>query len=385
MESIEKLMSAMRARPIELRRLKDEGSKIVGYVPNGYMPEELVYACGAIPVGLIRGGDHEPVAVSEAYLFRLLDTFCRSQIGYRALGEEVLYQLPDLLVVPITDKNITAIADSWELYTDVEVFKFGVPRYTDVEHVFEYYVDGLRLLKQRLEELTGIEIKNERLKEEIEVYDRIRSSLEEISFSRKPGYPRISGKDFIRLNHATYYLDRNVLAKALESISKELARRETPGREGPRIMLTGSTMADGDYKVVDLLEGSGANIVIEEFSEGVRHYRQRVNPNGDLIEALADRYLRRRMPPAFFHGVGVIKKRFDFLLDLIKEFRVDGVVWYSLMYRDSYDREGVLFSQVLEKEVGIPFLKLNSDYDVAETGPMRTRIETFIEIIKQGR
>jgi benzoyl-CoA reductase/2-hydroxyglutaryl-CoA dehydratase subunit BcrC/BadD/HgdB len=28
-------------------------------------------------------------------------------------------------------------------------------------------------------------------------------------------------------------------------------------------------------------------------------------------------------------------------------------------------------------------LKINSDYDVAETGPMRTRIETFIEIIKQ--
>jgi benzoyl-CoA reductase/2-hydroxyglutaryl-CoA dehydratase subunit BcrC/BadD/HgdB len=382
MEAMDKLMAHVRARPIELMRLKQNGAKIVGYVPNGYMPEELVYACGAIPVGLIRGGDHEPVAVSQAYLFRLLDTFCRSQIGYRALGEEPLYQLPDLLVVPITDRNITAIAESWQLYTDVEVFRFGVPRYAGAEHAFEYYVGGLELLKQRLEELTGTEIKNERLKDEIKLSNRIRSLLEKISFTRASEYPRISGKDFIRLNHATYCADRRFLVSELESISKELEKRETPRREGPRIMLTGSTMAEGDYKVIDLLEETGASIVIEEFSEGVRHYQQRIEPNGDLIRALADRYLRRRVPPAFFHGV--IKNRFDYLLKLVKEFKVDGVVWYSLMYRDSYDREGLLFPQALKKERGIPLLKLNSDYDIAETGPMRTRIETFIEIIKQG-
>jgi benzoyl-CoA reductase/2-hydroxyglutaryl-CoA dehydratase subunit BcrC/BadD/HgdB len=383
MEAMEQLLAHVRERPIELRNLKENGSKIVGYVPNGYMPEELVYACGAIPAGLIRGGDHEPVTVSEAYLFRLLDTFCRSQIGYRALGEELLYQLPDLLVVPITDRNITAIADSWQLYTDVEVFKFGVPRYTGVEHAFEYYVDGLRLLKQRLEELTDTEIKNEKLKEEIELSNRIGELLQKISYTRASEYPLISGKDFIRLNHATYNADRHVLVSALESIYNELKKGQTPRCKGPRIMLVGSTMADGDYKVVDLLEEAGASIVIEEFSEGVRHYQSRIEPDGDLIRALADGYLRRRLPPAFFHGV--IKDRFDYLLKLVDEFKVNGVVWYSLMYRDSYDREGLLFSQVLEKEVGIPMLKINSDYDVAETGPMRTRIETFIEISRQGR
>jgi len=191
----------------------------------------------------------------------------------------------------------------------------------------------------------------------------------------------ISGKDFIRLNHATYYADIHVLISAMESISKELEKRKAPQRKGPNIMLVGSTMAEGDYKVLDLLEEAGANIVIEEFSEGVRHYQQRIEPNGDLIRALADRYLRRRVPPAMFHGV--IKNRFDYLLKLVKEFKVSGVVWYSLMYRDSYDREGLLFSQVLKKERGIPLLKLNSDYDIAESGPMRTRIETFIEIVKQ--
>jgi benzoyl-CoA reductase/2-hydroxyglutaryl-CoA dehydratase subunit BcrC/BadD/HgdB len=297
------------------------------------------------------------------------------------LGEEPLYQLPDLLVVPITDRNVTAIAESWQLYTDVEVFRFGVPRYTDVEHAFEYYVDGLRLLKQKLEEITGVEIKDERLQEEIELSNMIRGLLEEISFSRASDRPRVSGRDFIRLNHATYYADRHVLVSALESISNDLKMKEASQLEGPRIMLVGSTMADGDYKVVDILENAGASIVIEEFSEGVRHYQQKVEPNGDLMKALADRYLRRRVPPAFFHGA--IQKRFDYLLKLIEEFKVDGVVWYSLMYRDSYDREGLLFSEELKKKAGVPLLKLNSDYDIAETGYMQTRIEAFIEIIGQ--
>jgi benzoyl-CoA reductase/2-hydroxyglutaryl-CoA dehydratase subunit BcrC/BadD/HgdB len=383
MKAMEMLMAHVKARPAELKRLKQSGAKVVGYIPNGYMPEELVYACGAIPVALIRGGDHEAVAASEAYLFRLLDTFCRSQIGYRALGKEPLYQLPDLLVVPITDRNITAIADSWELCTDVEVFKYGVPRYKGVKHAFEYYIDGLELLKQRLETLTSTPIKNERLQDEIELSNKINRLLKEISFSRTAQPPPISGKNFIRLNHASYNVDRHVLLSVLESISDELKRREYSQVEGPRILLVGSTMADGDFKVVDLLEKAGGNIVIEEFSEGIRPYQHRIEPNGDLIRALATTYLEKRLPPALFHSV--LKERFDYLLKLVKEFKVNGVVWYSLMYRDCYDREGLLFSRVLEKEAGIPFLKINSDYDAAETGQLRTRIETFIEMVKKGR
>lgn len=382
MEAMEELMAHVRARPVELKRLREEGTKIVGYIPS-YVPEELICASGAIPVGLICGGDHEPVAASEAYIIRFIDTFCRAQIGYRALGEKLLYQLPDLLVVPITDRNITAIADSWQLWTDVDIFKLGVPKYTKEKHALDYYLEGLGLLKQRLEQLTGIEITDEKLKAEIDLSNRIRSLLEEISYTRRSECPPISGSDFVKLNHATYYADRHTLVRLLQSIAEELKKQEASRPEGPRIMLTGSTMAEGDYKVVDLLEKGGAAVVIEEFCEGVRHYWQKVDVGDNLMEALVDRYLARRTPGAFFRNC--IKERADFLLDLIREFNIDGVLWYSLMYRDSYDRHGIFFSQILPKEAGVAYYKLSSDYDVAETGPMRTRIETFIEMAKAGK
>jgi benzoyl-CoA reductase/2-hydroxyglutaryl-CoA dehydratase subunit BcrC/BadD/HgdB len=382
-QALEELASHVKGRAKEIKSLKQKGTKIVAYVPTGYVPEELIAASGAVPVGLIRGGDHDPTITSEAYLIRYVDTFCRSQIGYRVLGEELLYQLPDLLAAAVTDRNMTAIADMWQQYTKVPVFRFGVPSRAQAPHAFQYYLDGLKLLRQRLEDFSGAKISDNRLLEEIDVSNRIRSFLQEISYTRKSDSPPIRGKDFIKLNHASYYADRNTLVKQLGAIAQEVKAKRAPKHLGPRILFTGSTIAEGDYRIPDLLEEAGAAIVIEEFSEGVRHYTQKVMPDGDLMSSLAKRYLQDRTPPAFFKQC--MKERFDTLLKLIRDFRVDGVVWYSLMYRDSYDREGIIFPEVLEKEVGIPYLKLTSDYDTTETGALRTRIETFIEMINERR
>ncbi len=155
MQAMKELAAHLETRPTELKRLREEGVKIVGYVPTGYTPEELIRACGAVPVGLIRGGDAEAVARSAAYVPRWLDTFCRSQIGYRMAQDEPLYKLIDMLVVSITDSNIRAIADSFSYYTDVDVFRHGVSRVQD-KLGLEYYKQGLNLLKDKLEQISKL-------------------------------------------------------------------------------------------------------------------------------------------------------------------------------------------------------------------------------------
>ena len=146
-------------------------------------------------------------------------------------------------------------------------------------------------------------------------------------------------------------------------------------------MLTGSTLALGDYNILDLLEEAGASIVIEEFSEGLRDYWQTVENDFNPVRALAKTYFTNKIPGAFFRGSAT--ERFDYLLRLSSQFKVNGVVWYSLMYRDSYDIEAYLFPSRL-KEVEIPMLNIKSDYSAGEIGALRTRIEAFIEII-EGR
>jgi benzoyl-CoA reductase/2-hydroxyglutaryl-CoA dehydratase subunit BcrC/BadD/HgdB len=358
--------------------MRKKGKKIIGYIPNGYMPEELISACDAVPVGLFRGGESAPVTASLAYLGRFLDPFCRAQIGYRKLKQEALYQSIDLLVVPVTDNHMRAIADSWDFYSEVEVLRVGVP-HAKTNHALRYYREGLHVVKERLEKLTGTEITDQRLREEIDLSNAMRDRLRRMSLMRKSDPPPVGGRDFMELNHACLYGDKNIMVETLKSFCAELEEREVLPAMGPRVLLTGSTLALGDDKVIELLEGGGASIVIEEFSEGMKNYWEDVETNGDLIHALADCYFMRSVPGAFFRGAA--KERFDFLLNLIKDFKVSAVVWYSLMYRDSYDAEGYLFSRVME-ELNIPILRISSDYDDSEKAALETRIETFIEAIE---
>ncbi len=380
MEAMKKLSEHLATRLTELTRMREKGIKLIGYAPGGYLPEELIYASGAVPIGLIRGGDPEPVAESAAYVPRFIDTFCRAQIGYRMLGEEPLYQMIDLLVVPVTDHNIKVIADCFNFFADANVFRFGVPHQKD-EHALDYYLAGLNQFKEKLEEFTGNKIENGRLTEAIDLCNKMRSLLKEISLLRRSERPPITGHEFVKLNHASFVADKTILIDVLESIHQELREKPPSSPKGPRILLTGSTLAMGDYKVLEMTEGAGATIVIEEFAEGIRHYWENVQVDGDIMEALADRYFRRRVPPAWFRPS---RERLDYLIKLAKDFNVDGIIWYQLMYRSSYDIQSFYFEKMLKKELDIPMLKIESDYDVSERGPLKTRIETFVEIIKVG-
>ena len=121
-------------------------------------------------------------------------------------------------------------------------------------------------------------------------------------------------------------------------------------------------------------------MVVEEFAEGIRPYWESVKLNDDLLSSLADCYFTRRVPPAWFRPG---RERLDSLVKLAKDFNVDGVVWYQLMYRESYKVESYYFPDILKREAGLPMLVVESDYDAAEAGPLRTRIETFIETIRR--
>jgi len=380
MTAMESLSSHLQGRVAELWKMKADGIKMVGYSPGGFMPEELVYAAGAIPLCLTRGGEPEPVTESLAYVPRFLDTFCRAQIGYRMMGEEPIYQMPDLMVVPITDINSKVIADCWNFYTDDDVFRLGVPKIKGEEST-DYYLGSLHIFKEKLETLTGNKITDEKLKEAIESCNRMRGLLKAISLMRKDGPPPISSRDFVRLNHASFYADMQSFIDIISDLYEELKKKKTETSKNPRILFTGSTLAMGDNRVFELIEGLGADIVFEEFAEGIRPYMHNVDLSGDPMKALADTYFEKRVSPAWSREWG---ETLDHLVNLTREFRVDGVLWYQLMYRDGYDMQAFYFEELLKKETGLPMLKIESDYDTSEKGPFKTRIETFVQIMRGG-
>ena len=381
MNTMEKLSRYSLDRPAELRRLKKEGTKVVGYFVGDFVPEELIYASGAVPVCLVHGGDPESVELAHSVTTRFLCPFARAQIGQRLLQEQQYYQLVDILIGTITCQQLRRVVDLWNHFTDVPVFRLGVPLKTD-KYGLEYYLDTLRRLKHRLEELTGSQIKEQKLKEAIALYNRMRELLKKISLLRKRSQPPINTLEFIKLNHVSFLVDPNLMVEALESLYQELSRKEdvSPHKDRLRLLLTGPNIALGDYKVLDLVHEAGASVVIEEICEGVRYYWENVEPSDDLLNTLAHRYLMKRTPCAFMRLA--FKRRLDFIRKLAEDFHVDGVLWYQLKYCETWDIEYHFFSKKL-KEIGLPMLQLESEYDVSDRGQLKTRIEAFLEMIRQ--
>ena len=379
MEGMNIIRSHLKSALTDLKQAKGQGRKIIGYTPGGYFPEELVLAAGAIPLGLIQGGDHSVVEASIAYIDRWLDTFYRAQIGSGISGSDPYYNLIDILFIPITDSNNRALSETPHFHTDMDIFQFGIP-HTKAASALQYYLHGITRVKEKIEAFTGVEITDQRLQESIRLCNKERKLLAKLSLMRKSDPAPISAKDFVAINHASAIIDKKVLIAALESLVAELQKANLTNGKRPRILLTGSTLAMGDSKVLDLIQESGGAVVAEEFAEGMKPFYQEVKTTDDCMAALAEAYFRDRVAPAWFRPGA---QRLDYLIQLCKDFAVDGVVWYQLMYRESYKIESYYFPQILKKETGLSMLTLESDYDPSETGQLRTRIETYIESLRR--
>ncbi|MBA3035144.1 MAG: 2-hydroxyacyl-CoA dehydratase [Desulfobacterium sp.] len=377
MLAMERLKKHLSDRASTLRKQKNDGVKIVGYTPGGFMPEEIVHAAGAIPICLLKGGDADSVIESLKYNPRFFCTFCKTQIAY-LMGGDLVYNLPDILIVPHTDCNHKLIADSWNYYGNTDVLRYGVP-HNKGESARAYFKGGLEILKKKLEDLTGNKVTDEKLFDEIQTGNKIRSLLKEISFARKTNPAAISSRDFTMLQHASTFADKDFIVQTLEAVRDEINEKPTADKNRKRVMMIASSLANGDNLVFDIIENTDADIVYEEVTEGYRPYLDNVEVNGnDPIQNLSDTYFDKRVPAPWDRPWG---DRMERLIEKAKEFSCGGVVWYQMMYRDGFDIQAHYFSKMLEEQANIPMVKIESDYAPAEKGPARTRIETLVEVM----
>jgi len=378
----DRLATHLENRPAEIREARKRGFKTVAYFPGDYVPEEIIYASGAIPICLAEGGSLPPVEAASSLMPGIFCSFARAQVGERLLKRNEYYSLIDLLVAPITCQHLRKVAEVLEYVGDMEIFKLGVPHQYYGDSELAYYTSRLRALTRKLGELTGNDVSQEKLGHAIGLYNRMRDLLKEISLMRRDPSPPLSALDFARLNHASFYADPAFMAEVMDAFHKEL--QLTPqGSEvdAPRIMLMGPNLACGDYRILDLVEEGGGKIVVEEVCEGIRHYWRQIENSGDLLECLAKGYLRERVPCAFMRYSS--NERLDFALRLIEEFKVSGIIWYELQYCETYDAESYFFSRRMG-EHNIPMLVLELDYGGANTDQTRNRIDAFIELVRGG-
>jgi benzoyl-CoA reductase/2-hydroxyglutaryl-CoA dehydratase subunit BcrC/BadD/HgdB len=141
-----------------------------------------------------------------------------------------------------------------------------------------------------------------------------------------------------------------------------------------------------DTAFMEILEGSGANVVMDDLSIGSKVYWPDVDTTTDpIINGIAERYLIKiKHPRTYRETAGTyqenLKERFGHLSDFIKDFRVDGVILYIYKYCDPYGFEVPAIKKYIES-LDTPVLYLEDEYSMGTIARLKTRVQAFLEII----
>ncbi|MCL5736756.1 MAG: 2-hydroxyacyl-CoA dehydratase family protein [Actinobacteria bacterium] len=370
-------------RPAELRKRKADGKKVVPYIGQ-FVPEELLHAAGVEPYLICRGGEPEPPEAVLDDMLRFLNPLARSMAGFYLMGLDPVMPLADLIVASQPECHVQRMAEYLELQ-GLPLFKVGVPQNWDKAYAGEYYFRELEQLKAKLEDLTCALVSDDSVREYIGYDNEINALLRRIDALRKTDSPPLGGYDFIHLNHYSFFVDPRVAIEKLTAIAVRLeAGQGKFVADCPRILLAGHAVAVGDYLVVKNLEDAGALIATEMMDEGLRWYRWDTEMDGDPLRNLWRAKYLDKVPVNIFQPAW--RHRFEHMKALIAGYRIDGVVWYQLAYDEIYDMECTVITKWL-RDLKVPLLKLETSYEYSReaTGPLNTKVESFVESLRGGK
>jgi len=365
------------ARVKELVDRKSKGEKVIGTFCI-YVPEEIVLAAGATPIALC-GGTQFSIPYAEVMFPRDICPLIKSTLGL-GLGKMCPY-LP-VVDMAVGETTCDGKKKTWEILAAM------VPMHVmEVPHKKEQidrklWLKEVRLFKDKMEGLSGRKVTFDTLKRGVKTINRKREALAKLHGFRKESILPISGKDVLLVTQLALLDDSERFVSKLARLNRELEERAKKKvgvfpAGAKRILVAGCPMVVFNWKIHHLVETSGGVIVCDETCTGFRYYANSVDENATdlnkLLVNVADRYLKISCS-CFTPN----QERVDKVIDLAKEYNVHGVIQYILQYCHGYNIEAVKLEHAL-KEAGIPVLKLETDYSEEDIGPLRTRIEAFLE------
>ena len=367
----------------ELLDEKAQGRKIIGSYCV-FVPEEIALAANATLVGLCSGADFVIEEV-ERYLPRNTCSLIKSAFGFK-LGKVCPYlESADMVVGENTcDGKKKAYESLGSLVDNLYVMDLPQMKSGQGRDLLRNEYDRF---KTAVEVLTDVAITPKSLKNAIKTVNAKRSALHRLSILRKADPVPISGLDALLANQVFFYDNPARFTESVNKICDELEKRirEKQGiapERTPRILLSGCPMAVPNWKLPWIVETSGAVIVGEESCVGERGVRNLTRDSGttvdELMDAITDRYFK--VDCAIFTPN---EDRLEHIVDMAKTYKADGVIHYGLQFCQPYIMESIPVEKALEDK-GILCLRIETDYGMEDAGQVKTRVEAFIEQIKDG-
>lgn len=351
----------------------NSGRPVVGIMCE-YAPRELIMAAGGVPVCLC-GGSAKTIPAAEEHLPSNLCPLIKSTYGYHLTGSNPFLEMASLIVAETTcdgkKKMFELMGESRQVYL------MELPQKQDDPDAFEHWVAELHKLKSTLESTFGVEITAEKLEQSIALMNRERRLRRTLAGFMKSDTPPITGRHLLDLKSVISGIpaDLEHYESSIDYLSNEVERTDLASRV--RVLMTGVPTVHGAERVIEIIEDRGGLVVCMENCTGLKPILEDVQENtSDPIRALAEKYFRIHCSVMTRND-----RRMDYLKSLAEEYRAECIVdlvWQACI---TYDVESFRVRKLAD-EMGLPYLRIETDYSPSDSARIAVRLEALFETIR---
>lgn len=358
-----------------VREAKREGRGVVGIYCE-FTPRELILAANAVPVCLC-GANARTIPAAETVLPANLCPLIKSSFGYILTNRCPFYMVLDLVVAETTcdgkKKMYELIAEKKPIHV------LELTQKSEEVEAFDHWLSEVRKLKVKLEQTLKVSITDEALRRSIRAMNHERQLLKRAFELGKENPPIVTGRELSDLRYRISGHQGHL--EMLAAFIADIGRRKEEGKFAalsgtPRILLTGCPTAQGTTKLIEVIEESGAIVVALETCSGLKPLDIMVAEDGDPLEAIARKYFQ--LPCSCMTPN---KGRPELIGRLCRDYKVDAVIDLVWQACHTYNVEAYLIDRFVREELGMPYMKVETDYSDSDRERLKMRVQTLIEML----
>lgn len=368
---LEKAAAIYERRQDVARELAGGGRDVIGYLCY-FAPPELIEAAGLVPVRMLgqMGGE---VTAADNYTEPLGCPYIRNCFEQDLKGRR---DFLSGMIIPHSCDSAQRIYGIWKHYRrPAYSYLFSVPHRT-TPWSSRFFERELGFFQESLEKHTGHPISKARLEEVVRLYNDNRKMVADLYGLRIRPFPPVSGTEMFKLLVAGMILPAEEFNTLLKEVTKEVQQRGAAETRFPRILFWGC-IAD-DAKLYELIESAGSVIVSDDTCIGTRSYLRQVDTSQGVMKGLTRAYFEDFKCPRTDRGPGL--GRYDYLINLVRQYRADAVICYTLSFCDPHKLDYPDVRDYL-RDRGVPSLLIDDDYSLSNRETVLSRLEAFFEML----
>lgn len=348
-----------------------QGKKVIGCFPV-YTPEELVHASGMIPIGLW-GGQTE-LKLAKSYLPAFACPIMQSDME---LGLRGAYQGLSAVIIPVLCDTFRCMTQNW---------RFGVPSIPMIPIVYpqnrkspasvDYLISEYENVLTMLSTITGMMMNEKALCETIEIYNEHNAVMREFARAANGHLDIVTPSVRHAVMKSAFFYEKSEHTAIVREIVEELKKLPVYSYPGKKVILTGITCEPD--ALLDIFTENHIAVAGDDLAQEMRQYRTDTPlKGGGGLKRLALQW-NSRHGCSLIHEIG--KPRGKMLVDLCRESGADGVITCMMKFCDpeEYDQP---YNEADLRDAGYPYLTIEIDQQNASYEQVRTRLQTFSEML----